>query len=80
MLAELLRALEGQQTDGRLALSVSVADNDETRSAESVVAAFSKMSSLTVAYACEPRMNIALARNAALRNASGDYLAFALPN
>lgn len=76
MLAKLLQALERQQTGGRLAISVSVADNDETRSAESVVADFAKGSALTVRYVAEPRKNIALARNAALKGASGDYLAF----
>lgn len=76
MLAKLLHAIEAQETEGRLTISVSVADNDVRRSAESVVADFSKVSSLEVMYACEPRMNIALARNTALRAASGDYLAF----
>jgi succinoglycan biosynthesis protein ExoM len=75
-LSRLLAKLDHQQTEGLFAYSVVVADNDSTRSAEQVVAAFSSTTRLPVTYCVEPQQNIALARNKALQHAVGDLVAF----
>jgi glycosyltransferase involved in cell wall biosynthesis len=75
LLRKLLQRLERQETGGAFEYSVVVTDNDCSRSAEAVVAEFAAASSLPVKYSCEPRQNIALARNEAVRHATGDYLA-----
>ncbi len=76
LLRKLLSKLESQQTENLFTYSVVVADNDFTRSAESVVAAFSRASRLPVTYCVEPQQNIALVRNTALQHAEGDLIAF----
>lgn len=76
LLRKLLEKLEQQVNDGRLTLSISVADNDEQRSAEATVADFARSSAIRVTYERQPVQNIALARNTALKNASADYIAF----
>jgi glycosyltransferase involved in cell wall biosynthesis len=76
MLEHLLHKLERQRTDDLFTYDVVVADNDAARSAEPVVRAFVASSTLKVTYCCEPVANIALARNAALEHATGDFLAF----
>lgn len=76
LLLHLLKTLEKQATNRRFCFSVVVADNDFNRSAEPVVAEFSATSELAVTYSCEPRQNIALARNEAVRHATGDFVAF----
>jgi glycosyltransferase involved in cell wall biosynthesis len=53
-----------------------VADNDHLRSAEAVVSDFAAASSIPIKYSVEPRQNIALARNKAVENAVGDFIAF----
>jgi glycosyltransferase involved in cell wall biosynthesis len=75
LLRKLLERLEHQQTDGQFAFSIVVTDNDGTRSAESVVAEFAAASRIPVTYSCEPRQNIALARNKAVSHATGDFVA-----
>jgi glycosyltransferase involved in cell wall biosynthesis len=53
-----------------------IVDNDRSRSAEPVVTAFAKASSIEIEYLVEPRQNIALARNMAIDNARGKFVAF----
>jgi glycosyltransferase involved in cell wall biosynthesis len=53
-----------------------VADNDGLRSAEPPVSDFAATSNIGVKYCVEPRQGIALARNKAVQNATGDYIAF----
>jgi succinoglycan biosynthesis protein ExoM len=76
LLLRLLRSLESQRTDGLFKYSVVVADNDSGRSAQPTVTAFSSEARLPVTYCVEPRQNIALARNKAIENADGDFIAF----
>jgi glycosyltransferase involved in cell wall biosynthesis len=76
LLSRTLASLENQQTDGLFTYAVVVADNDSRQSAEEVVAAFSSATRLPVTYCVEPRQNIALARNKAVENATGDFIAF----
>jgi predicted glycoside hydrolase/deacetylase ChbG (UPF0249 family) len=75
-----LEALDQQQTGGCLTYSVVVADNDRLRSGEAVVEEFKKSAagagSVSIDYCVEPRQNIALARNKAVENADGDFIAF----
>jgi len=53
-----------------------VADNDALRSAKEVVSGFAATSSIPVTYCAEAQQNIPLARNKAIENASGDFVAF----
>lgn len=80
----LKRLLEGlsdqdtsdQDTDTLFTYSIVVADNDQLQSAEAVVSDFAASSSVAIKYCVEPRQSIALARNKAVENAGGDYVAF----
>ena len=72
----LLNELARQYTDESFSYSAVVADNDSMQSARQVVAEFAAASSLSVTYCVEPEQNIALARNKALQNAKGDFIAF----
>jgi succinoglycan biosynthesis protein ExoM len=74
LLQRLLQKLTEQKTDGLFTFSVVVVDNDAEESARSVAGQFA--SALEIAYLVESRRNIALARNRAVENADGDYLAF----
>jgi succinoglycan biosynthesis protein ExoM len=75
-LKRLLSKLECQRTNGLFSYSIVVADNDTERSAEEMVASFATTSKTPLAYCVEPRKNIALARNKALENAQGEFIAF----
>lgn len=74
-LARLLKTLEKQETGSQFGYSIVVVDNDAERSSESVVAAFGAQARVEATYCCEPRQNIALARNMAVSRAKGDYIA-----
>jgi len=76
LLKSLLAGLAAQQTNGCFTHSIVVVDNDVSRSAESVVSDFAANSSIPVKYCVEPEQNIALARNHAIANAAGDFIAF----
>jgi succinoglycan biosynthesis protein ExoM len=76
LLKRLLGHLENQETEGLFTYSVTVADNDHLESARPVVAAFSASHRLAVKYCVEPQENIALARNRAVEQAKGDFIAF----
>lgn len=75
LLRRLLVELTRQQTGGIFTYSIVVADNDEEKSGEAIVAELSATSNVAVRYCVEPRRNIALARNKVVENAEGDYLA-----
>jgi succinoglycan biosynthesis protein ExoM len=76
LLQRLLIALLQQRTENRFTFSIIVTDNDQQQSARGVVEAFATKSAIATTYGCEPRKNIALARNDAVHRASGDYIAF----
>jgi succinoglycan biosynthesis protein ExoM len=76
LLRKLLDRLERQQDNGQFTFSIVVTDNDSQRSSQRVVADFAASSRIAVKYSCEPRQNIALARNAALNHATGEFVAF----
>lgn len=72
----LLDRLDSQQTERLFEYSIVVADNDPEQSARDVVEAFSSTSRTQVKWSFEPQPNIALARNKAIENAPGDFIAF----
>jgi succinoglycan biosynthesis protein ExoM len=75
----LRRALEGilgQRVSGEFTFSVIVSDNDSVMSAKAMVAELSVVSAIEIEYCCEPEKNIALARNRAVLQADGEYVAF----
>ncbi len=76
LLKRLLNELAHQETEGLFGYSVVVADNDRNRSAEEVAREAATRSQIIVSYCVEPQQNIALARNKALSNAHGDFIAF----
>ena len=76
LLKILLDELREQQTDGLFTYSIVVVDNDRLRSAEQVVADFGATSDIAIKYCVELQQNIALARNKAVENATGDFVAF----
>lgn len=76
MLLRTLESLRNQRTDGLFTYSIVVADNDCAESAKATVQAFAASSGIEMKYCMEPTPNIALARNAVVRSARGDYLAF----
>src|SRR5205823_794061 len=76
LLERLLKELEGQETGGQFTYSIVVADNDRLRSSEALVSAVAATSSIRVTYCVEPQQNISLARNRAIENATGDFIAF----
>jgi succinoglycan biosynthesis protein ExoM len=75
-LKRLLSNLECQRTEGQFTYSIVVADNDADQSAKQIVESFTKTSNVPSVYCFEPRKNIALARNKALENATGEFIAF----
>jgi glycosyltransferase involved in cell wall biosynthesis len=76
LLAKLLRELALQETNDLFSFSIVVADNDRERSAEATVAQFRQTGAVPITYCVQPRQNIALTRNEALKNAAGDFVAF----
>ncbi len=75
-MGKLLKGLEQQRTEELFTYSVVVTDNDPAQSAREFVKGFSSSSNLKLNYTFEPHPNIALARNKALANAEGDFIAF----
>ena len=76
LLRLLLNHMREQDTGGLFTFSIVVVDNDSLQSAKKVVDEFARASSITVIYFLEPQQNIALARNKAIENDNGDFIAF----
>jgi succinoglycan biosynthesis protein ExoM len=74
-LRRLLHEIEKQETAGAFTFSVVVVDNDSVQSAKGTVESFAVASTIHVDYHTQPEQNISLARNAAIRNAIGEYVA-----
>jgi glycosyltransferase involved in cell wall biosynthesis len=75
----LTRSLETvclQQTDNLFTYSIVIADNDKSESAHTAVAQMAAQSPVPITYCVEPRQNIALTRNKAVENATGNFIAF----
>lgn len=75
LLKHLLDALLHQDTDGLFDYSIVVTDNDASRSAQQVVDSYKRHALIPIVYCVEPQQNIALARNRALGQANGDFIA-----
>ncbi len=75
-LKRLLEELAEQDTEGLFTYSITVTDNDRLESARPAVSDFTTTSPIPIRYCVEPRQNIALARNTAVENAGGDFIAF----
>lgn len=76
MLARALNGLNSQVTGPMFSYEVVVVDNDSRGSAEDTVRRFQSGNHLKIIYDCESEQNIALARNRAIRNATGNLVAF----
>ena len=76
LLKNLLLMLEDQDTQALFDYSVVVVDNDASASALQTVRALQANSVLMMDYHVEPEQNIALARNKAVQNAKGNFIAF----
>jgi glycosyltransferase involved in cell wall biosynthesis len=76
MLATLLDSLANQSSTELFSSSIIIVDNDFNMSAKGVVDKFRSMVNLDVRYICEPRQNIALARNRAVKAGVGNLIAF----
>ena len=76
LLKRLLEELGRQDTDGLFTYSIVVVDNDHLESAKAVVSDFATASSIPISYCVEAQQSVPLARNRALANASGDFVAF----
>lgn len=76
LLKGLLKKLQHQKTGDVFTYSIIVVDNDDQLSADNVVKEIKKESIVTIEYYAETERNIALARNTAVKNAKGNFVAF----
>src|SRR5215831_20404674 len=76
LLRRLLLKLEKLETNDLFNYSIVITDNDNTESARETVGSFASRSKIPVEYHVEPEQNIALARNLAVKHATGDFVAF----
>lgn len=76
LLRRLLLELDGQVTEGLFSYSIVVVDNDHRQSGKATVLEFATSSKIAIKYCVEPRQNIPMARNRAVENAQGDFIAF----
>jgi succinoglycan biosynthesis protein ExoM len=76
LLKRTLESVVAQRTGGQFTFSVVVSDNDEAESGRAVVEDMARRAPVSLKYTVEPRQGIALARNNAVRSATGDYVAF----
>lgn len=76
LLKRLLEKLREQRTNDLFTFSIVVCDNDVEQSAASGVSAARKDAGIDIIYCCEPRKNIALARNKALEHVRSNFVAF----
>jgi len=76
LLAKLLGELQTQVTNGLFTYSIVVVDNDYAHTAKGTVEAYKRKSVLSIDYYSEAEQNIALARNKAVDNARGNFIAF----
>ncbi len=76
MLSKLLSILAEQETGDYFNYSAIIVDNDCAESARETVEACRRRTKIALSYYVEARQNIALARNKAIENARGIYIAF----
>ena len=76
LLRELLRSLDDQECGGLFNYYIVVVDNDRSESGRTIVESEATRSRTTILYFIEPDQNIAKARNKAIANSQGDFVAF----
>jgi len=76
LLSALLRSLLTEETKNLFDYSIVVVDNDRLESARPAVEAAARESDISMSYHVESEQNIALARNRAVTNAAGEFIAF----
>jgi glycosyltransferase involved in cell wall biosynthesis len=72
----LLNELADQSTNLEFDFRVVVVDNDAKMSAQDIIQKIMIKFPKRIDYFCEPKQNISTARNLALKNSNGDYIAF----
>lgn len=75
-LADTLRSLDAMQMPAGFAISIIVADNDDTPTARELVTVLSRELTVPVRYQHCPARNISIARNACLDASTADFVAF----
>ena len=75
LLKRLLSKLEAQKTKELFNYSIVIVDNDSTESARKIVESYITQSNISISYYVQPEQNIALTRNKAIENASGNLIA-----
>lgn len=75
LLSRLLTEIQNQVTEDLFTYSIVVVDNDYAQSAKNVVLSFKRKSFVEIDYYNEPEQNISLARNKAVENAKGNFVA-----
>jgi glycosyltransferase involved in cell wall biosynthesis len=75
-LKRLLEKVQYQITNDLFTYSIIVVDNDYSQSAKVVVISVKERSKIDIVYFNEPEKNISMARNKAIQNVSGNYVAF----
>jgi succinoglycan biosynthesis protein ExoM len=76
LLINLLDHLQNQITDNLFTYSILIVDNDINCSAKKSVDDYKTKSRILIEYMNEPKNGISYARNAAVENGGGEYLAF----
>lgn len=76
LLRRCLDTLSVQETGGLLTYSVVVVDNDDAESGRVAVKSAAAGSKIEIKYVVERQQNIAMARNRAVANATGEFIAF----
>lgn len=76
LLRRLLEKVAKQQGGDRFDVSVVIVDNDSNQSAKPTVTEFARTSPVQIIYDTEPVASFARARNRAVANATGDFIAF----
>lgn len=76
LLSRALFGVTSQSTKSSFSYEIIVVDNDCHRSAEEIVRLFQPGKAVKIIYDCEPVQNIALTRNKAILNATGNFIAF----
>jgi len=76
LLQRTLERVVSQLKDGSFSFEIVVIDNDCERSAEDIVKNLQATAAEKIVYDCEPEQNIALARNKAVQDSTGEIIAF----
>jgi glycosyltransferase involved in cell wall biosynthesis len=76
LLQRALTEIAKQRVPDDMDFEVIVVDNDHRQSAKSVVGILQRNVGCKIEYICEPKKNIALARNRSIGNAKGRFIAF----